>query len=243
MRTALISDIHGNLEALTAVLEDIDNQDVDKIHSLGDVVGYGADPKACLDLVIDRCDARLMGNHEYTVLGLQSMDYYNEAAKTAITWTRSRLLEEDLSAIADFKIDFAADDYYLVHSSPYQPERWHYIFTEEEARLAFQHLKGSICFYGHSHVPTVISGGDGTKIRLRAGHTFEPDLEECRYLVNVGSVGQPRDRDPRACYAIFDDEQSLVTLRRVEYDIAAAQEKMSAATLPEILVSRLAAGV
>jgi len=242
VKTALISDIHGNLEALTAVLRDIEIQRVDNIHCLGDVIGYGADPGACLKLVSSNCDVILMGNHEYTALGLQSTSHYNEAARQAIEWTQTMLSETDFATMADFELDRLLDGFYIVHASPFEPERWHYVFSETEAALAIKHLKSRLGFHGHSHVPVINSRtGDGP-IRTRAAHTLNP-AEDTHYLINVGSVGQPRDHDPRACYVIYDDDEQEIVYQRVEYDIETTQKKMTAVTLPEILVSRLAAGV
>ena len=241
MKHALISDIHGNLEALTAVLRHIDDQGVDLIHCLGDVVGYGSDPSACLELVNRHCDTKLMGNHEFTALGLQSAEMFTDAAREAVEWTRQQLSDRELTILADFALDRVLDDMYMVHASAYEPDHWHYIFTAQEAALAFECLKQKICFCGHSHIPAIIREGPNGPPRSCAGHDFLPDREN-RYLVNVGSVGQPRDNDPRACYMIFDDSEYEVFLNRVEYDISSTQRKMTEARLPETLISRLAAG-
>ena len=241
MKLALISDIHGNLEALTAVLEDIDKQQVDKIHCLGDVVGYGSEPTACLELVNKTCDIKLMGNHEYVILGLESPDNYTHIARISAEWTRSRLTDRDFSFITDFEMDRSLDNLYLVHSSPFEPEQWHYILSPEEAAQAFERLEGWLCFHGHSHIPLIFSEAQDRPPRERVGHSFLPDSEN-RYLVNIGSVGQPRDNDPRACYVTFDTDEGEVTYHRVEYDIETAQSKMAQAQLPEMLIDRLAVG-
>ena len=241
MKLALISDIHGNLEALTAVLKDIDKQQVDKIHCLGDVVGYGSEPAACLELVNKTCDIKLMGNHEYVILGLESPDNYTHVARISAEWTQDRLTDRDFSLITDFEMDRSLDNLYLVHSSPFEPERWHYILSPEEAAQAFERLEGWLCFHGHSHIPLIFSEAHNRPPRERVGHNFLPDSEN-RYLVNIGSVGQPRDNDPRACYVTFDMEEGEVTYHRVEYDIETAQSKMAQAQLPEMLIDRLAVG-
>lgn len=242
MKYAIVSDIHGNLEALTSVLADIDRRGVDSIHCLGDVIGYGSDPRACLDLVESRCDTRLLGNHEYTALGLESVEVFNEAAKAAALWTQQQLSERELAIMAEFEIERSLDEMYLVHASPYQPEEWHYIFTVEDARLAFDHLENRMGFVGHSHVPMILRNNPDGVPHAKAGHSFDPDPDN-RYLVNVGSVGQPRDHDPRACYVIFDDGQPTVEFIRVEYDIQTAQSKMARAELPEPLIDRLSVGL
>lgn len=241
MKLALISDIHGNLEALTAVLDDIGAQSVDKIHCLGDVVGYGSEPGACLELISRSCNIKLMGNHEYAALGLERTDSYTYAAQTSAEWTRKQLTDYDFSLIADFEMERTIDDLYLVHASPFEPDQWHYILSPEEAAIAFEHLKESICFHGHSHIPLIFSETPDSSPRKRIGHSFLPDREN-RYLINIGSVGQPRDNDPRACYVTFDTVEREAMFHRVEYDIRETQKKMAQAQLPEMLINRLAVG-
>lgn len=241
MRAALISDIHGNLEALTAVFEDIEKQKVDKIHCLGDVLGYGCDPVACVHLVEKNCDIKLLGNHEYAVLGLVSTANYNAAAQTSTDWTRSELTDVELSLIADFQMTQTMQNSLLVHASPNEPDRWHYILSDDTGLEAFAHFKEKFCFHGHSHVPRIFIERPGSLPRIQAGHSFLPG-DENRYLINVGSVGQPRDNDPRACYVIYDTENHEIEYRRVDYDIAATQQKMTQARLPEMLISRLSLG-
>jgi diadenosine tetraphosphatase ApaH/serine/threonine PP2A family protein phosphatase len=242
MRTALISDIHGNLQALQAVLDDIGGQNVDEIHCLGDVVGYGAAPVACLDLVADRCRVKLMGNHEFAALGLQSTEHYNEAAKTSNDWTSAQLDDRARAMISDFSMEANLDDMYLVHASPFQPDQWHYVFDRRSAQAALGAMPGKLGFCGHTHIPNVISDNPSGPPRSRAGHDIEPDPER-HYLVNVGSVGQPRDNDPRACYVIYDHDEAFLTFRRVEYNIDAAQKTMLTAGLPKVLSQRLSTGV
>jgi len=242
MKYGLISDVHANLEALQAVLKDMEKRKVDSVHCLGDVVGYGADPAACLKLVDTTCDIKLLGNHEYAALGLQSCEDFNEAARTAAEWTLAKLDEKASAIMSDFELDRALDDLYLVHASPYEPDHWHYIFTSDDAVLAFEHLEQKIGFFGHSHIPMILRERPGSLPGAQAGHEFTADPEG-RYLVNVGSVGQPRDNDPRACYVVFDSEELEFEFHRVEYDIAATQQKMTEASLPKTLISRLEAGI
>ena len=241
MKCALISDIHGNLEALEAVLKDIDDRKVDVIHCLGDVVGYGCNPAECLELVLSRCKIRLMGNHEFAALGLLQSGYLNDIAEQSLAWTAKQLTEDDLASIADFEMDATIENAYLVHASPYEPDQWHYILSVDEALQGFGQFAQPLGFFGHTHVPHLFSlGPDGT-CHMRAGHDFDLD-DEKRYLVNVGSVGQPRDNDPRACYAVYDSEGQQIMLRRVEYDIELTQSKMAQAKLPALLFERLEVG-
>ena len=241
MRIALISDIHANLEALEAALADCETQRVDAVHCLGDVVGYGSDPGPCLELVHSTCKFQLMGNHEHAVMGQLSTDLLNVLAKSSMAWTKEQLNEKHLSIMAGFQMDATWEDLYFVHASPFEPDKWHYVLTAVEAERAFQHLPKRIGFAGHSHLPSIFSKGPIGSLHLYVGHDFHP-LEENRYLVNVGSVGQPRDNDPRACYVIYDSSEMELTYRRVEYDMQLTQSKMSRANLPKMLIDRLLVG-
>ncbi len=242
MRIALLSDIHANLEALTAVLQDVEKCSVDQIASLGDVIGYGADPGLCLELVRSACNITLMGNHEAAVLGTQSTEQYNSAARAATDWTRNSLSDSDLDYISGFELQRTIEKATMVHASPYEPGDWHYIFSISDAEKAFAATPAGMVFHGHSHIPSIVLECPSGPPRSKVGHSFIPDFEN-RYLVNIGSVGQPRDNDPRACYVIYDDEEPEIEYHRVDYDIESAQSKMLAASLPEVLAARLASGV
>ncbi len=241
MRIALLSDIHANLEALSAVLQDIEKQKVDKIACLGDVIGYGTDPTACLDLVQANCEIRLMGNHEAAALGRMNDQAMNEVARQSMVWTREQLGERYLSVIERFEMQTRIDDLHLVHASPFEPENWHYVLTPKAATRAFEATDAFICFFGHSHLPTIFSIGEDQKVRSRFGHDFQPH-EENRYLVNVGSVGQPRDDDPRSCYVVYDSDEFDVFYHRVQYDFTVTQKKLAAANAPALLIERIAIG-
>jgi predicted phosphodiesterase len=241
MRLALLSDIHANLEALQAVLKDLDSQKIDQIVCLGDVVGYGCDPVACLDLVTKHCSVTLMGNHEYAALGRLADQTLNEVARASIIWTRSQLDARLTKVIGRFPMEHRIDTLQLVHASPFEPEMWHYILTPPAARRAFEATDSWICFFGHSHLPTFFALSEGGHCRSQFGHDFQP-LDENRYLVNVGSVGQPRDDDPRSCYVIFDSDTVDVYYRRVAYDYTVTQRKMAAVNFPALLIERIAVG-
>lgn len=241
MRIAFLSDIHGNLEALSSVLNDVNTQSIEKLHCLGDVIGYGCDPGSCLDLISKCCEGQLMGNHEYAALGLLSTEYYNPDAKHATQWTIDRLTDYDLSLISDFKMELVVDNYRLVHSSPFQPDQWHYIVKPEHAAGAFESFEEKFCFIGHSHQPMIFTEIKDGEPRMRVGHDFLPDPDS-RYIINVGSIGQPRDNDPRASYVIFDTNEYEITYRRVEYDIDLTQKKMQEQKLPKMLYERLSVG-
>ncbi len=241
MKFALISDIHANYEALTQVLADIETQKVDKIFCLGDVIGYGTDPVPCLEAVSKYCDVKLMGNHEYAALGLISTDHYNDAAKKSSEWTKTQLSDNELSTIADFELSYSFEEFYLVHASPFKPDEWKYIIAPNAAIEGFMHFEEKICFNGHTHLPQIFTEQEDALPRCQIGHDFLPD-KESRYIINVGSVGQPRDNDNRACYLIFDTAEYEAEYRRVEYDITAVQKKMTALKMPEMLINRLAIG-
>ncbi len=241
MKIALISDIHANLEALEAVLKDCATQKVEAVHCLGDVVGYGADPGPCLELINERCRTKLLGNHEYAALGLLPTDLLNQVARSSLSWTHDQLTDRHFAIIAEFTLELIENDLHLVHSSPFEPDKWHYVLTQIEAKEAFAHAKTRLCFLGHSHLPAIFGENHDGSVRQQVGHDFLPD-EECRYLINIGSVGQPRDNDPRACYVTCDTSEGDIEYHRVEYDIARARAKMAQARLPQMLIDRLEVG-
>ncbi|RKX28395.1 MAG: metallophosphoesterase [Candidatus Zixiibacteriota bacterium] len=241
MKVALISDIHGNLEALSAILREIEQLQVDDIFCLGDVIGYGCDPGACLDLVDKYASVKLMGNHEFAVLKRLSTDSYTPAAKVSTEWTKQQLTDRELTMIAEYQMLHEFEGITLVHSSPVAPDKWQYILSADQAEPAFDHFSGNICFYGHTHMPMIFREMPDSSPRQQTGHDFDP-ADDTRYLVNIGSVGQPRDNDPRACFVSYDLENSEIKFHRVEYDITKTQGKMTNAELPDVLVQRLAVG-
>lgn len=242
MRTALVSDIHGNLEALNVVLEDIDRHSVDRIISLGDILGYGPDPVACVDIVAERCEWSLLGNHDYAAL--YEPTNFNAAAEQAAYWTRAQLdLEADEEKAAArwemlgrLRVRTTLDDFLCVHGSPRRPIN-EYIFPEDainspvKMSQIFEHVP-SQCLVGHTHVPGVftdepefwgIEDMDDATWKLTG---------EGKAIINPGSVGQPRDLDPRASYAILDTEGKDVTFYRLEYDVESVVKKIYA--IPEL---------
>lgn len=236
-----MSDIHGNLEALRAVLDDCHDQ-ADGVLCLGDTVGYGADPLACVELVAERATSVVVGNHEWAVSGQLALTWFHRAARAAAEWTAERLDEPHRAYLARLPLVHEVGDATLVHASPAQPEEWDYLVTADDGLEAFAHFATRWCFVGHSHVPGVWSvGSSGAEHRPRASHV--QGERGRRYIVNVGSVGQPRDRDPRAAYAVWDVEAGRVDIRRVTYDVARARRKIEDAGLPRFLAERLAEGV
>lgn len=241
MRYALISDVHSNLEAFEAVLMDIESAGVDNTLFLGDIVGYGPNPNECMDLLFKVADLSLGGNHDWAAVGLISSDYFNPHAKSAMDWT-IEILRDDLK---DFLKRTRAIDTFdgiqVAHSSPLNPERWRYVMTQKDAVENYSSIKGEICFIGHSHHPIVIECAGPEDIRaLRVDTmTLNPDM---KYLINIGSVGQPRDSNPDSCWVIYDSDLGSVEFRRVKYDIPTTQKKMHAAGLAPYLIDRLSQG-
>ncbi len=238
---AVISDIHANLEALEAVLADAAREGAKRIICLGDVVGYGADPNRCVELVHEKAAVTVIGNHDAAILDEQGADNFNYVARAAIVWTREQLTPENLEILRGLPVEHVEGGARFVHSSPDSPLDWNYVLTESDARAAFDSFGEAICFIGHSHVPArVILNADGT---IEVVHEMDFRVpEDGRSLVNVGSVGQPRDGNPHASYALFDAASRRVIAKRVEYDRVAAAAKIMDAGLPDVLARRLALG-
>jgi diadenosine tetraphosphatase ApaH/serine/threonine PP2A family protein phosphatase len=215
--------------------------DADAVLCLGDTVGYGADPLPCVELVADRAHVVVGGNHEHAVADRLDLAWFNRYARAAAEWTRERLDDDHRAWLGALPLVRELADATLVHASPAQPDEWEYLVTAEDGFAAFAHFATRWCFVGHSHVPGAWSlGSAGPEHHPGASRlAVEPGR---RYIVNVGSVGQPRDRDPRAAYALWDAEAGRVEIRRVAYDVAAARRKIVAAGLPRFLADRLAAG-
>ena len=241
MRLAILSDVHANLEALRAVVADSEHQKVEKLFFLGDAVGYGADPNKCVRLLCDLCEVMLMGNHDYVALGLESPQYFNLMAQQSILWTQKMLDRKAIERMSEFGQDSTFLDYYFVHATPDNPVEWNYLLTADDAARSFEYFSQTVCFVGHSHLPMVFHRQpDGRIVCPQDGVIrIEPPG---RYIVNVGSVGQPRDGIRDACYLIIDTAEQTLAYRRVPYDLHQAQEKMKKARLPEFLITRLACG-
>ena len=240
MLIAVIGDIHGNYHALKAVLAGIDERGVDKLLCVGDVVGYGAHPVECLNVVRERAALLVAGNHDWAVAEKISTDYFNADAGDSIAWTRDRLPAEDVRYLGGLPlVVFEEEDVALVHSSPYAPGDFDYIQTIYDARLAFNSLKKRVCFVGHSHVPIVFFNSDPIHYFLESQFKLPPSG---KVIVNVGSVGQPRDLNPKAGYAIYDTEAERVFMHRVDYDVAGASRAIKDAGLPATNAFRLRVG-
>lgn len=237
----MISDIHGNLEAFHAVLEALSKDNIDKYLCIGDVIGYGADPGACISLVKSIKPAALVaGNHEWGVLGLVDLKDFTEIAKEAVIWAMGVLSQDELGYLKSFKLVFEEKYFTLVHGALEAPEKFYYIFNASDAYQSMKSMKTNLCFVGHTHIPGIFYSDESGIL-----YTQEPKIKierDRKYIINAGAVGQPRDGDPRASYAIYDDETGAVEIRRVTYDIKTAEEKILKAGLPKRLAYRLQEG-
>jgi len=242
MRVLLVSDVHGNLAALEAVLRAA--PPVDALWNLGDTVGYGPRPAACLALMRDhRAAPMLAGNHDLAAVGRLDLAEFNTAARIAARWTGAQLDVGEREALGRLPSLTTTGGFTLAHGSPRGPV-WEYVLDAATATAQFAHFETRVCFIGHSHVALRATLAEGETramlARLRPGETV--DLSRDRHLLNPGSVGQPRDHDPRAAFAIVDTEQGTFVAYRVPYDIATTQRQMAEAALPASLIERLAHG-
>ncbi len=239
MRYAVISDVHSNLEALEAVLSSIEEERVDAIVSLGDIVGYGADPVECISIMREMEPVvSLVGNHDHASVGRTDISYFNINARRAVIWTMEHIGEDDVGYLEGLPLVGHIDRTVLVHASLVNPSEWNYILTGEAASICFDRMDENICLTGHSHSPVIFS--EESYYIPREGKELE--LKKGKYIVNVGSVGQPRDGDPRSRYVIYDSSRRMVSYRAVEYDIEGAREKIIKAGLPHVLGDRLLFG-
>ena len=233
MRLAVLSDIHANLEALEAALAEVDRRGADALVCLGDVVGYGPDAAACVDLVRERATATVLGNHDEAVAFDRHLEYLPKSARKAVKYHQSTLSEDQLAWLRSLPLRHEMDGVTLVHAAPDRPEMWPRLSSFVELQAQFAAFDTPICFVGHSHRPAVVSDRVGVH-RVRPGH---------RFLVDVGSVGQPRDRDPRLAFGLFDSEAFSYELVRAHYDVARTAAKVKAAGLPTTLGDRLRRGL
>ncbi len=244
MRVAVFSDIHANLEALGAVLEHASRQSVDRYVCLGDVVGYGANPNECIELLqsLPECPC-VLGNHDAAVLGIPTN--MKADARRVILWTREILTENSMWFLTKMEDLIKWDNISFCHSNPYRPRNWYYVSEKTYISSSFARSKAKILFVGHTHVPVAITRKNFFCMYIRSPqHSMVvPVAETNRQIFNGGSVGQPRDGDPRAAYLIYDSARHVVEFHRIAYDFKTAGEKILAAGLPEIYAHRLVNGV
>ncbi|MFQ6028226.1 MAG: metallophosphoesterase family protein [Dehalococcoidia bacterium] len=243
MRALILSDIHSNLEALEAVLEDAEKRDgFEAVWVLGDTVGYGPDPVACLALLRGYNLLAVAGNHDHGATGKIGMGDFNGAAYTAAVWTGRQLSAEDAEFLNQLPEVATAEPFTLVHGSLRAP-LLEYLISQEAALATFELLPTRFCLVGHSHYPFICLENQGNPSFVEFSEGQEFRLGEDRWIINPGSVGQPRDRDPRPSFAVYDDQEGVLWHYRVPYDIKRTQDKMRRAGLPQVLISRLDQGV
>ncbi len=239
MKLAVISDIHANLEALEKCLNYLDSEVVpDSYVVLGDTVGYGADPVPCVHIVKDRADVSVFGNHDAAAVSKSEFNYFNTAARQAVLWTRAQLSIDARTYLSECPYQFEDDNFLYVHSAPQNPEAWKYISRWEDTKEEFDYFTQRICFVGHSHMPGVYEKKESIPVengpvKLNPGK---------RYIINPGSVGQPRDGDHRLSFAVLDTDSMVIEIIRLEYDITTARQKIIDNKLPEYLGDRLIHG-
>lgn len=249
MRYALLSDIHGNLEALTAVLDFLGPQKIDQVLCLGDTVGYGADPAACLARLTQVRAVIVAGNHDQACIGKLNPEWFHEAARAAIIWTRDQLSFADLDVLRRFPLIEQSGAVTLVHATLQHHERFTYLVDVGQAIETLRRCRTLFCCAGHTHIPwmveynrqqsrveRILSGAELSSV------AFQDNPETMRYLINPGSVGQPRDGDPKASVGILDMKAKHFSLHRVAYDIAKTQAKIRQARLPVFFAERLSLG-
>lgn len=239
---AIISDIHGNVDALRATLNDIGQRNVDSVICLGDIVGYYPDPEECIKLVRENASYCVAGNHDYAAIGRIDTRNFTYYAFAAIEWTKKHLSDDSKAFLESLPLTVERNGMYFTHSSPSNPQDWVYVFPDSEEAVfeAFNCLVYRMNFIGHTHWPSIIVQDDD-KIILHSDHCIRVQDPQY-YLINVGSVGQPRDFDSRSCYAIYDSESKEFALIRVKYDYGVMQRKVEENNLPQFLAERLAKG-
>jgi len=240
MKYAIIADIHANLEAFQVVLNDIEKQKCTHIACLGDIVGYNANPKECLDTIRSMNIPCVKGNHDEYCSSEDALEGFNPHAAEAVNWTRKQLTVDDKKWLSELKYLRLVTSFTIVHATLDGPQKWGYVFEKLAAAASFTYQNTPVCFFGHTHVPVAfirhenqVRGGTYSKFRVEPGR---------KYFVNVGAVGQPRDGNPKAAYVVYDMDEGSIELRRLDYDIATAQKKIIDAGLPPRLADRLAVG-
>ncbi len=240
MRYAIFSDIHGNWEALTAVISSLKREEIDQVFCGGDIVGYGANPKECIDYIRQNQIPCIAGNHDWAVADKMTTERFNPYAKEAVVWTQKILSPDEKIFLEGLPLTLETEDFILTHGSLNEPDQFNYIFDNVDASSSFECLKKNMCFIGHTHAPRIfiqsgksINEETNRKILLQSG---------LKYLVNVGSVGQSRDGNPQASFCLYDTQRQELQIKRIPYQIKEAQRKILEAGLPRLLATRLEFG-
>ncbi len=241
MKYIIFSDIHSNREAIEAFAHVIESFEYDRKVCLGDIVGYNADPNFAVDWVSKEADLVLAGNHDCAVLNKTDITYFNSAANHACVWTRDVLTEVNRKFLDTLPVHKIEDNICWVHSSPFEPSKWHYVSTERSAKENFDYFSQDRCFLGHSHLPRIFEKNGKGEILSHEASRLELEPKS-RYIINVGSLGQPRDGNPDPAFVSFDSASQLVEFHRFSYDLPSTQEKIRTCGLPSYLADRLSDG-
>lgn len=240
MRYGIFGDIHSNLEAFERVINAYQKERIDKYIFVGDVVGYGADPNRCIEELKKLNAESVCGNHDWAVVELFDIDYFNDEAKRAIEWTKKRLNKEEKEFLESLKLVNKKQSFSVVHASLERPEFFDYLISIESARECFKRMDENLCFVGHTHSPMVFFM-DSNEIRYAFDRRIEIE-PGVKYIINVGSVGQPRDNNPEACFCIYDSSEKVIEVKRVSYDVESSKDKILRAGLPAVTGYRLLGG-
>jgi putative phosphoesterase len=241
MRYGIFSDIHSNLEALQAVIKAYENEGIDKYICIGDIVGYGANPNECLEITRNLTQFIVAGNHDRAAVNMFSREFFNEDAKETILWTSKQLSVDSQNFLQNLKLVYELDNFVIVHGSLNHPQDFNYLLNVNDCHLTFKLMQCNVCFIGHTHVPVVY-------IKDKLGNTHYEDTSllkiepDNKYIINIGSVGQPRDSIPKAAYCIWDTQKQEVEIKRCLYDVFMARQKIIDKGLPEFLGNRLLVG-
>jgi len=240
MRYAIFSDVHSNLEALQAVLAACRAEGARKLFCAGDIVGYGANPKECIDLLRELNITCVAGNHDWAVCGRMDYGNFRDEGKKAIDWTKKVLSTQYIEFLNKLDLTFKTDEFVMVHATLNKPNLFQYLLDMNQSQDTFYLMDRTVCFVGHTHRPQIFAKQNDS-VSLAQGLKIEINFQ-FKYIVNAGSVGQPRDGNPQACLCIFDPDLNRIEVKRVTYDIAGAQKKILEAGLPEMLARRLSVG-
>jgi predicted phosphodiesterase len=241
MRYAILSDIHANLEGLTQVLSALRKDSIDSYYCLGDIVGYGVNPNECIDQIRNIDPVFLAGNHDWAAAGLLPLDYFNTYAQEAMAWTQGVLTGENKDFLKSLELVFSDNRMTMVHGTLNNPGDFNYMFNSGIARETFDSMQTDICFVGHTHVAGVFVQEAEGHVYFNARRLVSIERGK-RYIINAGSVGQPRDYDPKAAYCVFDTDKMTVEIKRSAYDVAGARRKILDIGLSHFLADRIIVG-
>jgi putative phosphoesterase len=240
MRFGIFSDVHSNLPALDAVFAAFTRESIDKYICIGDMVGYAANPKECIAKIRQLNPLLVAGNHDWASVDLFNTRYFNPIAKEAVEWTKGQLSSEEKKFLKSLELVFTDNNFILVHGTLDNPEDFNYLYDQLDAQVTFELMAANICFVGHTHIPGVFVQ-ENNHISYHQQYPLIISGQK-KYIVNTGSVGQPRDRNPQASYCIFDTGTNSLEIKRIDYDVKEAQKMILAAGLPAFLSERLAVG-